>query len=112
VQREGREPEGLKIIRHGNCAVCTEKLTMRRVDKQLQNNHDLDLTTQEHEELWQSNHEELREVSKNRVFQNKLEVVDDTGKLIQKDTLIYKDLLTFNTIGTGKYFGGRSLLAV
>ena len=32
IQKEGHEPEGLTIIKEGNCLVCTEKLAVRRIE--------------------------------------------------------------------------------
>lgn len=54
----------------------------------------------------------MREISKNRVYQSKLLIIDDHDKKIRKDTLIYKDLLPFENLYKGGYFGGRMLLAV
>lgn len=111
IQREGEEPEGLIIIRKGHCLVCTEKLSMRRVDPKHMGNNEDDEKTKENEEFWASNPQELRELNAQKVYQSKLEHIDDDNKKIRKDTLIYKDLLPFENLYIGQYFGGRTLLA-
>ena len=47
IQHEGEEPEGLIIIREGKCVVCSEKLSMRRVEKKKLINNDNDDNTEE-----------------------------------------------------------------
>lgn len=75
--------------------VCTEKRTMRRVDKKHLGNVDNDDSFQEQETNWMSNPKEMRELNSARVFPHKLERIDDEDKLIRKDMLIYRDILPF-----------------
>ena len=86
------------IIRRGQCIVCTEKMGMRRVDKKHFKNNDNDWNTQEVTGFWLSQPKEMREYSKHRIYQNKLEHIDDNNKKIKKDTLVYKDILPFENL--------------
>lgn len=85
---------------------------MRRIDPKHLINKDNDFNEQEAEEFWYSNPNEMRELNKHRVYQNKIERIDDNNNKIRKDIMIYKDLLPFEILRSEKYFGGRALLAI
>ena len=58
------------------------------------------------------NLEYLQKNEDNRIYQNKMKVADQAGKKVEKDAVIYKDLMVFKELVQGNYFGGRSLLAI
>ena len=102
----------MKIIRKGDCVVCSDKLSMRRIDPKHLINKDNNFNEREADEFWYSNPNEMRNLNKHRVYQNKIELIDDNNKKIRKDIMIYKDLLPFENLYKGRYFGGRALLAI
>ena len=64
-------------------------------------------------DYWQKHPEVLQHKKDHeRIFQNKLQFVDETGNQIPGNFTVYKDLMVFTELGKCNYFGGRCLLAI
>ena len=64
-------------------------------------------------DYWQKHPEVLQHKKDHeRIFQNKLKFVDETGNQIPGNFTVYKDLMVFTELGKCNYFGGRCLLAM
>jgi hypothetical protein len=117
IQQEGAEPEGMMIIKEGNAAVCSSKLSLRRLP-----DGQTDGTPQPWEQTQQSSlaskskmsvhmKNVIAHTSSRRIYQNKQLYLDEYKHIVPKNVIIYNDLLIFKILVPGNCFGGRSLLA-
>ena len=96
IQREGEIPEGLMLIKEGCAVVCTDKLSMRRLEHS-QNRNSKTFSDKEIEK-WKRHPQAYQKYKNHRIFQNKEMYLDDDGNVIPDDIIVYKDLMIFSKL--------------